>query len=646
MLLLSAAVAALPLTAKPLMDTTQVFHLGEVTVFEHQRTFKADQVSADFIKSADMQRVSEALNWIPGLIVQETGGRSEAGFMLRGISSAEVPVYIDGVPMTAPYDGTVDLYRLSAGMLSKIDVSKSASSLLMGGNTLGPSINLVSRQPQKPLELHYDVNTLWHSNLNVGGRWGQWFAQVDLGYANVRNFRLPHSYPTDSPYLDGHQRLNSRSRDVNLNAKVGFVPNATDEYVVGYTLVRAEKHVPPYLGKNGKAQFRIYPEWNKDEVYFHSKTRLAPTLTLKSRLWYDTFKNTLDSYDDFTYSSQKGKQGWTSVYDDYALGANANLIWATSGNNDVKFGGNYKYDVHRSHNVGEPVAHITEGIYSFVVEDEARINPQMSVTASIGWFARQGYKIEEYNKKSGITEMPNSHDGNINALAAFDYHPTATQHFRFTMSRSSLFARMKDRYSYKLGKAIPNPDLGTQKAFNLDASYEGRWKQLHWQAGVFYNFITDIIQEVTGVDESDPKIYQLQNRGEAQYRGFELGAGYELPWLTAQANYSFIDQKNMDNKDLKFLYSPKSKFTAFLELRPVWQLRLQGRMIAQSKAYSSSDGVTSTAGFATIDASLARKVWKADLKLGVLNVADRVYEYTEGFPMRGRTWYASVSFDL
>lgn len=128
MLLLSAAVAALPLTAAPLMDTTRVFHLGEVTVFEHQPTFKSNQVSDDFIKSADMQRVSEALNWVPGLIVQEAGGRSEAGFTLRGISSADVPIYIDGVPMTAPYDGTVDLYRLSAGMLSKIDISKSASS--------------------------------------------------------------------------------------------------------------------------------------------------------------------------------------------------------------------------------------------------------------------------------------------------------------------------------------------------------------------------------------------------------------------------------------------------------------------------------------------------------------------------------------
>ena len=106
------------------------------------------------------------------------------------------------------------------------------------------------------------------------------------------------------------------------------------------------------------------------------------------------------------------------------------------------------------------------------------------------------------------------------------------------------------------------------------------------------------------------------------------------------------DQRNMDNKDLKFLYSPKSKFTAFIEFRPIWHLRLQGRLIAQSKAYSSSDGSTSTAGFATIDASLARKIWKTDVKVGVLNVADRVYEYTEGYPMRGRTWYASISFDL
>lgn len=70
MLLLTAAVAALPLMEEPITDTTQVFHLGEVTVFEHQKTFKTDQINSDFMKSADMQRVSDALNWVPGLIVQ------------------------------------------------------------------------------------------------------------------------------------------------------------------------------------------------------------------------------------------------------------------------------------------------------------------------------------------------------------------------------------------------------------------------------------------------------------------------------------------------------------------------------------------------------------------------------------------------
>lgn len=100
---------------------------------------------------------------------------------------------------------------------------------------------------------------------------------------------------------------------------------------------------------------------------------------------------------------------------------------------------NYKYDVHRSHNVGEPVAHISEGIYSFVAEDEARLTRQLSLTASVGWFGRQGYKVEEYNSKTGISDLPNSHDSNINALAALDYHllPTSTSGSRLAVHRSS-----------------------------------------------------------------------------------------------------------------------------------------------------------------------------------------------------------------
>ena len=637
-------------SAQAPQDSVREFKLGEVTIFADRYKLSSNEVGAQFIHSADLQRTSEALQWMPGVTFGETGGRGEASFNIRGIGSNNIPIYIDGIPMTAPYDGTIDVYRLGIGTLSKVDVIKSGPSLLLGGNTLGPSINLVTRQPQKDLEFHIDLNTLWHGNMVFGGRFGKFFAQTDLTWSHEENFKVPGDYKSE--YInDDNERLNSRTKDFTWNTRLGFTPNQTDEYVLGYLMVRSRKNIPPYASTNGSARFWRYPYWNKDELYFHSSSRLGSALTLKTKFFYDTFNNLLKAYDDMTFTTQKKKSSWSSYYDDYALGANATLEWQTRKDNLLKLGANYKYDAHRSHNEGEPEPKISEGTYSFVLEDQCDLLRQLSLTSSVGYFGHKGYTVEEYSAKKGITSLPTSNDHNFNALIALDYHPLATQHLRLTTSRTSLFARMKDRYSYKLGKAIPNPDLETENALNLDLTYEGSYGHLNWFLSGYYNFINDIIQEVTGVDPEDPKIYQLQNKGKAEYRGFEVGLGYNLSWLTASASYTFVDQKNKDNEGLKFLYSPKEKVNAFLEIRPFWGLRLQGRMIAQSKAYSSSDGSTWTSGFARFDASLAKKIsfrdgQALDLKVGVLNIGDRVYEFTEGYPQRGRTWYAGISFDL
>jgi outer membrane receptor protein involved in Fe transport len=67
---------------------------------------------------------------------------------------------------------------------------------------------------------------------------------------------------------------------------------------------------------------------------------------------------------------------------------------------------------------------------------------------------------------------------------------------------------------------------------------------------------------------------------------------------------------------------------------------------AQGRSYAQNDGSAYVAGFGVQDMSLARKFWKVDVKVGVLNLANKTYEYTAGYPQRGRTWYGSLSFDL
>jgi|LAHS01.1.fsa_nt_gb iron complex outermembrane receptor protein len=633
-------------SARQPADTTRVFSLGEVTKFGNRYNFTADEVHAGFIRSADLHRASDALAWVPGLIVQESSARAESNFVLRGIAGNAIPVYIDGVPLTAAYDGIVDLYRLPLGFLSKVDVSRSASSLLLGGNTLGPSVNFVSRRPVKPYEVHFDLNTLWHSNLNLGGRWGKWYAQADVSWAHEANFHLPDGYHGRSQYLDGGRRLHSSSADFSLSVKGGYVPHSTDEYVVGYNMIRASKEVPPYLGKVGRARFWKYTDWDKDQLFFHSRTMLTSTLMLTGKVWYDRFYNVLASYDDETYSTQTGKQGFNSTYDDYTLGAGIGLKWATSAANDLTFGLNYKNDVHRQHDDDDPTARMSEGMASVVVEDTWRLSQRLALSGSLGWSAHKGYTIEEYSVKTGLTGLPKSSDNDLNALLSIDYRPGRMNHLCFTASRESHFATLKDRYSYKKGKALPNPDLKTENAWTLSADYEGRWRGFSWSASAYYFFINDMIQEITGVDPSDPKIWQLQNRGKAQYRGFDLGAGYECRWLTVNATYSFIDQQNSDDHSLKFLYSPASKGTLLLELRPVWDIRLQGRVNSQSRAYSLTDGTAYTAGFATVDACIARRFSLVDVKIGAKNVMDKCYEYAEGYPMRGRQFYIAASVDL
>ena len=67
-----------------------------------------------------------AIDYLPGLAIDHaSSGRNEASIRLRGFSSkGQVPLYIDGIPVTMPYDGTIDFNRLLSNDISEVQVAK------------------------------------------------------------------------------------------------------------------------------------------------------------------------------------------------------------------------------------------------------------------------------------------------------------------------------------------------------------------------------------------------------------------------------------------------------------------------------------------------------------------------------------------
>lgn len=643
------------LSTEHAVDTTHTFTLGEVSVMT-RRPLIGTAIEATALQRLEIHRVPEAISWIPGVTLTEASSRGETQLFLRGFDQTRVPVFMDGIPIYVPYDSYIDLGRLQTASISRIEVSKGTSSFLLGGNTMGGAVNIISSQPSERLEVAVQGSTLWNSSLSVGTKQKYWYARLDGSWIGRNDFRLPSHFQAVEGLQESRTRQHSNTQDWQLGAKLGITPRGTDEYVIGYSLIRADKYVPPYLGEQGKPRFWRYKDWDKDLAYFHSRTRLAEGWRLEGRAFYDRYYNLLKAYDDIHYHTQDTKNGFDSYYNDYSLGAGASLAWQAAHGHEVKLGANLKNDVHRSHDDEDPQARQSETMTSFALEDSWYINNHWAVAGSIGYFMHQGHTIELYeqlpdSKEMGIVNYPASTDNDVNYQLSTDWRPSAHHALRFSFSRNSRFASLKDRYSYKRGKALPNPHLKTEHSYNFDLTYNGQAAGWRWYASTYYMVLTNTIQEITGIDPDDPKVWQLQNRGRAHYRGIELGLNYEWRWLEVETNYSYIHRRNCSNPELKFLDVPESTLNARLQVTPIWDIHLQGTLQARSKAWSSSDGSTYAPGFGVVNVTISKtfdalgfSTASLNVRAGINNLFDKLYYYSEGFPMEGRRFYVSAAY--
>lgn len=632
-----------------------IFKLGEVTVFG-EAPQPADlmpvQIDASALELLEKKDLSAALSSLPGITLTRFGGRNETAVYVRGFARNQTPLFVDGVPVYVPYDGIIDLGRFMTYDVAAVSVAKGYSSALYGPNTMGGAINIMTRQPSRPFEGQFAGGVFtghgYETSLNLGGRQKAWYFQAGASYVNQDYYPLSDRF-APVPAENGGHRDNSYRTDRKLSGKLAYTPNATDEYAIGWIRQEGEKGTPP---QTTAPRYWQWPQWNKQTLYLVSHTRLGHSAYLKPRFYYDTYDNTLNIFDDATYTTLNRPSSSSSLYRDYSYGGSleAGTQWAQ---NTLKGIVHYKFDHHREFPdfTRRPTSYTDEdAAVSYGLEDTFHLAKRWDVQAGFSYDTRD---IRQAVDTSNGRPFPTGDFSSFNPQAGVYYRLGDTGALHATVARKSRFPSMKDRYSYRMGMGIPNPGLGAERAMHYEFGYTGRVSStLSLNTSIYLSRIDDTIQQVFLSPTSN--VSQFQNIGASENRGIDLGADWAV---TSQAkvglSYGLIRQKTLttlakNTEPVKSLDTPRQSGSLHADLRPLPWLSVVPEVQYASWRYSFSDGRGTTrriGGFTLANLKLAiRLPHETTLSLGVQNAFDKNYQLQEGYPEAGRTWFANARY--
>jgi iron complex outermembrane receptor protein len=669
------ALAAPGLAAEAGGRAAEPFSLGQIVVTAPKVegvAIDASTLSAEAIHAFDRPTLDEAVNLMPGVSSANTGGsRNERTVYVRGFNRFQVPLSIDGIRVFLPADNRLDYGRFLTPDIAEVQVAKGYVSVLDGPDGMGGAINLVTRKPAKPLEAEaratwnlgrdgegegYDVFTL------LGTRQDRWYAQASYARTQRDHWDLPGDF-TPSDTEDGGRRDFSRTEDWRVNAKAGFTPNATDEYSLSYTRQEGEKGAPLSTTDPLSIQrFWTWPYWNIDSLYFLSTTALTDRLTLRTKVYRNTFDNLLRSFDNRNENTQTLGRAFNSYYADEAHGGSVRLDARASEADTLSLALHYRRDKHvewqQSFPSGavEPRQTSIEDTWSVAAENTLVLSPTLTATAGVSYDWRDLKRAEDF-ADNAFVEYPLSDSHAWNGQARLSWRPQAGAEAHVSVSSRARFPTIFERFSSRFGGAVSNPDLKPERATNVEVGASRRLGRVQLDGAVFYAHLSDVIVSVpfifttcTAAGVCTPNaVSQSRNVGEGDYYGLEGSVTAELnDALTLGANYTLVhrDLKDPTNAAFHPTDVPTSKGFIYADWRPVERLHLYPNVdLASDRWTVNSAGTLYYRTGAYVVANLRVDYDVSDgvqIGVGGRNLFDTSYQLVDGFPEPGRSVFVSL----
>ncbi|MBN1570213.1 MAG: TonB-dependent receptor [Acidobacteria bacterium] len=644
-------------------------------------------ISHSEIRNLHMVDIAQSIPYLPGIGVDHNSSSGRSGIMIRGFDTRQVGFYLDGIPLYVPYDGFVDISRFLTSDISEIEVAKGYSSPLLGPNGLGGAVNLVTRRPEKKLHAEAAIGTgsgnMLESWLHLGSAWRDFYIQGGLDWLQTDHFPISGKFVPTSMQPES-DRINSDRRDARYNGRLAWTPRKQNQYVLSYINQKSDYGVPPYSGidtQNNKPKFWRWPYWNREMYYLNSNTALGDADSFKFRAFYDRYRNNMTGFTNATYSSISS----LAPIDDHSIGTSAEYSMRRFSRHSLGISFFLKDDIHKESAVSytgsselvQPWRKHHDRLISVGIQDVITITSRMRGT--VGFSADQLDAIDAQDLKTTVTGSGKNavttysvgsfdcQDSDClnrvwayNPLASLSYSVSEKGSLFFAFTQKSHFPTLKDRYSYRYGRAIPNPALQPEHTRNWSLGYSHAFvRSTVLQADIFRNDVYDAIQNAIVPAEFENQCPSMAagmcqkavNIGKEMHQGVELAVrSNPVSRLAVNANYSYLNWTISGPPNMLGVHpvrAPKHKIVGIANLDLPREIHLLAAVRYESGTITVNDSgaIVPASKFATADLGLIVPLWKGSrLQTGINNLFDRNYYYQEGFPEPGRNWHFSVHY--
>ncbi len=601
-----------------------------------------------------METVSDVIEKEAGIQVRQTGGLgSFSSVSLRGSSSDQVMVFMDGILLNDASGGGVDLSTISLGEVESIEVYKGSAPINFGASSIGGVINIKTRRAEKRF------------SANAGVGYGSFNTRSAKGFINHKPGKFDYLVSADALASDNDfEVLNDNGTP--LNPDDDRVESRNNAQFGQFTL----------LGKAGydfthRSRLDFMTQWFSKDQGIPSWNNSAETETsLATDRSINTLKYTHDSLGDLPVNSsvQFNYSRKEELYDDSE--GHIGLGYQKSAYQTDRYGGSLFGEWMASwHTVTSTLDLTREGYEAEDQLNDETTNSSSRDTVSLG-LQDQLYMLEDsllvvpalrytYVKSDMTTQGESWGDPEQHSEDSQDYW-TPQLGVRWAprawfTAKSNIGNYVRQPHFYELsgdrGLLIGNPDLEAEEGVNFDLGFtvstqpHSKWlPHLGFNATYFQSDINNLIVIVY----DSRGIGRAENVEGAEIKGIEAGLNADLGrYFRMVFNATYQDTNNL-NPNPAFYGNQlpgrwRQKYLARLEAR-YWQLKLWTEYQLKGDMYYDTTNLLKAENQKILDAGLS---WMWDpflLSLSVKNIQDNRYEDFNGFPMPGRSFFTSLSY--